>query len=167
MKGFDRLYERLTPDERFRASLEAAARGDWAEVRNLDDTCSLDAMRMPSPAYYERLLGIEHLALIHGIAARNGLLRICSVALRNASDVDHEGAHALTGDLRALQEAWLQFCDELRISPEHVNYTAHAEVARLLDAAGGVAVNTELRENHLKNLREHWRTRLSRIAGLQ
>jgi hypothetical protein len=34
-----RLYDRLTPEERFRLDVEAMARGDEEESRKLTDTC--------------------------------------------------------------------------------------------------------------------------------
>ena len=38
-KGLGRLYDRLTPEERFRLDLEAMARGDMAESERLTRTC--------------------------------------------------------------------------------------------------------------------------------
>jgi hypothetical protein len=38
-KGLDKLYDRLTPEERFRLSVEAAARGDEEESRRLKEGC--------------------------------------------------------------------------------------------------------------------------------
>jgi hypothetical protein len=37
--GLGKLYERLTPEERFRLDVEAMARGDTEESRKLTDTC--------------------------------------------------------------------------------------------------------------------------------
>jgi len=34
-----RLYDRLTPEERFRAFIDAAARRDTVEMDQLNDTC--------------------------------------------------------------------------------------------------------------------------------
>jgi hypothetical protein len=38
-KGLDKLYDRLTPEERFRLDVEAMARSDEEESRRLTDTC--------------------------------------------------------------------------------------------------------------------------------
>lgn len=37
--GLGKLYERLTPEERFALDVEAMARGDAEESRRLVDTC--------------------------------------------------------------------------------------------------------------------------------
>jgi hypothetical protein len=38
-KGLDKLYDRLTPEERFRLDVEATARGDEEESRRLTEGC--------------------------------------------------------------------------------------------------------------------------------
>jgi hypothetical protein len=37
--GLGKLYDRLTPEERFKLDVEATARGDEAESKRLVDTC--------------------------------------------------------------------------------------------------------------------------------
>jgi hypothetical protein len=39
-KGLDKLYDRLTPEERFRLDVEATARGDEEESRRLTEGLS-------------------------------------------------------------------------------------------------------------------------------
>jgi hypothetical protein len=50
-----KLYDRLTPDERFRLAIEALAREDEPEVDHLRDTCPRAAYRMTELAYRDRI----------------------------------------------------------------------------------------------------------------
>jgi hypothetical protein len=38
-KGLDKVYDRLTPEERFKLDVEAMARSDEEESRRLTETC--------------------------------------------------------------------------------------------------------------------------------
>ena len=54
----DRLatyYDRFDPEERFRLTLEALARGDEEEVERLSDSCSRSTFAMNDPAYVNRV----------------------------------------------------------------------------------------------------------------
>ena len=73
-----RIYERLTPDERFRVAVEALSRRDEAEIDRLNDTCPEENVRIQSTAYFGRLRGFYELAMMHGGFARNQMLGIWS-----------------------------------------------------------------------------------------
>ena len=47
----DAHYERLTANERLSQSIEALARGDYAEATRLRDTCPEKTYRMPDAEY--------------------------------------------------------------------------------------------------------------------
>ena len=53
-KGVGKLYDRLTPSERFRLDVEAQARGDEAESRRLVDTCPIRGYKMTDWAFSGR-----------------------------------------------------------------------------------------------------------------
>jgi hypothetical protein len=53
-KGVGKLYDRLTPSERFRLDVEAQARGDEAESRRLVDSCPIRNYRMTDWAFSGR-----------------------------------------------------------------------------------------------------------------
>ena len=53
-KGLDKLYDRLTPSERFRLDVEAQARGDEAESRRLVDSCPMRNYNMTDWAFSGR-----------------------------------------------------------------------------------------------------------------
>ena len=53
-KGLGKLYDRLTPEERFRLDIEAHARGDEKESRRLVDSCPIRNYNMTDWAFYGR-----------------------------------------------------------------------------------------------------------------
>jgi hypothetical protein len=55
-KGLGKLYDRLTPEERFSLDVEAMARGDEDESRRLVDTCPRRNYRMTDVAFSGRWL---------------------------------------------------------------------------------------------------------------
>ena len=59
--GLSKLYDRFTPEERFRLVIEAQARGDEEDVRRLVRTCPRHAYTMTDAAYSDRLLAVNSL----------------------------------------------------------------------------------------------------------
>jgi hypothetical protein len=59
--GLGRLYDRLTPEERFRLDVEAMARDDSAESRRLVDTCPRRSYTMAELGFSARWEGVIHL----------------------------------------------------------------------------------------------------------
>ena len=55
MKTMDRLYERLTPTERFTIAVAAFGRGDLLEVDRLNDSTNWRTIKIQEPAYFDRL----------------------------------------------------------------------------------------------------------------
>ena len=53
-KGLGKLYDRFTPDERFRLDLEAMTRGDEEESRRLVDSCPRKSYTMTDIAFTDR-----------------------------------------------------------------------------------------------------------------
>lgn len=66
--GLAHRYHLLKPHERFRAALEAAARGDDRERERLVATCPRKDYRMPDADYLDRVDGSRDLALGVAIA---------------------------------------------------------------------------------------------------
>ena len=62
-KGLGKLYDRFTPDERFRLDLEAMTRGDEEESRRLVDSCPRKSYTMTDIAFTDRWLGSEVITL--------------------------------------------------------------------------------------------------------
>jgi hypothetical protein len=62
--GLGKLYDRLTPEERFKLDVEAMARGDEEESRRLTDTCPRRPYTMREVAFSGRWHGALELMLI-------------------------------------------------------------------------------------------------------
>ena len=62
-KGLGKLYDRFTPDERFRLDLEAMSRGDEEESRRLVDSCPRKSYTMTDLAFTDRWLASEVITL--------------------------------------------------------------------------------------------------------
>ena len=62
-KGLGKLYDRFTPDERFRLDLEAMTRGDEEESRRLVDSCPRKSYTMTDIAFTDRWLASEVITL--------------------------------------------------------------------------------------------------------
>jgi hypothetical protein len=61
--GLDKLYDRLTPEERFRLDVEAIARGDSEESRRLVDTCPRRSYTMTELGFSGRWDGAIQLCM--------------------------------------------------------------------------------------------------------
>ena len=61
--GLAKLYDRLTPEERFRLYIEAIARGDEEEWRNLEKSCPRLVYEMNDQAYEDRVRASEEVTL--------------------------------------------------------------------------------------------------------
>jgi hypothetical protein len=62
--GLEKLYERLTPEERFRLDVEATARGDMEESMRLTDTCPRRSYTMNEVGFSGRWHGALELMLM-------------------------------------------------------------------------------------------------------
>jgi hypothetical protein len=62
-KGLEKLYDRLTPHERFKLDVEAMARGDEEESRRLMETCSRKSYTMTDVAFTDRWRTSEGITL--------------------------------------------------------------------------------------------------------
>jgi len=94
-KALKNLYPRLRRDERFRLTVEAAARKDWDEVGVLASSCPTYVCRATDLAYTDRLSAAACIAL----SAGNLLLR-AEVAL-----APHAFGRELLADMRAFMTA--------------------------------------------------------------
>ena len=61
--GLGKLYDRFTPEERFRLDLEAMTRGDEEESRRLVDSCPRKSYTMTDLAFTDRWLVSEVITL--------------------------------------------------------------------------------------------------------
>jgi hypothetical protein len=66
-KGLGRLYDRLTPEERFRLDVLALARGDEEESERLTDTCPRRGYTMSDWGFVGRWEAARELAMLSRI----------------------------------------------------------------------------------------------------
>ena len=81
-KGLDKLYGRLTPEERFKLDMEAMARGDEEESRRLVETCPRRSYVMNDgasigPARTNSRRSTRSLSLQDGTGGADALLTGC------------------------------------------------------------------------------------------
>lgn len=76
--GLGKLYDRLTPEERFKLDVEAMARGDTEESRRLVDTCPRRSFIMNEPRFTWRWDGAIQLtmAMLMDLRQNTGRLRM-------------------------------------------------------------------------------------------
>jgi hypothetical protein len=137
----DRLYERLTPTERFQIAVAAFGRGDLAEVDRLNDTTPYRTVKIQDPAYFDRLQRIIWLALYVAVQARNqeaaAVAVYAALVLNTLRADDLEGGDADENDakfeelcrlcvdrisrLKALSSAWETFCTGLGVSASDID----------------------------------------------
>jgi hypothetical protein len=147
-----RLYDRLTPEERMRAFIEALARRDEQELDRLNETCPRKTYVCDDWAYRGRLRDLWILAMGHALDIQRlgqTILVLCAMCM-NAETKSDESAHEdlsekverLGGRLLAYLEAWRQFCADLGLDGDR------ALVAFQLDPMGplGVLLGEEARE---------------------
>ena len=136
----DRLYERLTPSERFQIAVAAFGRGDLAEVDRLNDSTPYRTFKIQEPAYFDRLQHITWLALYVAVQVRNqqaaALAVYAAMVLHTMrtedldGDADRDDAkfEALcelcaerVSRLKALTSAWETFCEGLGVSARDID----------------------------------------------
>ena len=141
MKTMERLYERLTPTERFQIAVAAFGRGDLAEVDRLNDSTPYRTFKIQEPAYFDRLQRITWLALYMTVQIRNqqaaALAVYAAMVLRTLRDEDLDVGDADANDakfeelcdlcaervsrLKALSSAWEKFCAGLGVAASDID----------------------------------------------
>lgn len=122
MNPLTRLYDRLTPEERMRAFIEALARRDEQELDRLNETCPRKTYVCDDWAYRGRLRDLWILAMSHALdIQRLGQSILVLAMCLNAETKGDESAdedlsekvERLGGRILAHLEAWRQFCADL------------------------------------------------------
>lgn len=112
--GLARFYDRLTPEERFRLLVEAVARGDAGECRNLDKSCPRFVYEMNDAAHGDRVRASEmvttltcldlapRLAKLGMLAGFSDVLTaLCNTNTWEAHSAYHRG-RAMVGGIRGM-----------------------------------------------------------------
>jgi hypothetical protein len=178
----DRLYERLTPTERFQIAVAAFGRGDLAEVDRLNDSTPYRTFKIQEPAYFNRLQRITWLALHVTVQARGqqtaALAAYAAMVLHTmrtedlAGDADHEDARfgelgelcaERISRLKALTSAWDTFCAGLGLSASDLDkmiglpLTGSAGALELIEETlGEIALDEDYRKQCLDQMTGFW-----------
>src|SRR5688500_5820137 len=71
-----KVYEQLTPVERFRLAIEAMSRRDWLEVDRLEDTCPRRTYRCEDAEFRDRMRRVHLIALYHALWVEGPLAKL-------------------------------------------------------------------------------------------
>ena len=110
---FGKLYDHLTPEERFRLDVEAMARGDMEESRRLTDTCPRRSYTMNEVGFSGRWQGALELMLLTLLDLRARMdkvqmidaLRVAFPYLQTLWQNDTHGAY-FDGHIAGSRHAW-------------------------------------------------------------
>ena len=178
----DRLYDRLTPAERFQIAVAAFGRGDLAEVDWLNDTTPYRTFTIQEPAYFDRLQRITWLALYVTVQARSQ--QTAALAVYAAMVLQTMRADDLDGDtdqddakfeelcqlcvdrisrLKALSSAWETFCQSLGVSVSDLDKMTGlpllgpgGTVELIEETMGEIAPDEDYRQQCLDHMTGFW-----------
>ena len=182
MKTMDRLYERLTPTERFQIAVAAFGRGDLAEVDRLNDSTPYRTFKIQEPAYFDRLQRITWLALYATVQARSqqtaALAVYAALVLHTVrtedldGDADQDDAKfeelcelcaERVSRLKALASAWETFCEDLGVSASDLDKMiglpllgSGGTLELIEETVGEVALDEEYQRECLDHLAGFW-----------
>lgn len=163
------MYEKLTPDERVSAFIDAAARRDGDEMDRLNDTCPRKTYTMEDWRYVQRKNMAFMLATaLHGDAARLGFAACFGLGLTFVEDDElaEKGEKVLSNSVRrykAKMAAFERFCDMAGLSADSMRKAigesgsaAMDLVISVSDEVAPVEPTEEEIERELEHLKEAW-----------
>ena len=138
MKDLTKQYANLSAPERIALFIEARARGDTQESKNIAATCPHANYRMADTAFTDRMLMLQTIAYVH--AARFFQARGCVFAGRalliaiEPSSKENAALYQLRhAEFLAYGEGWARFCHEIGLDPSKVLAAFQLELDDLLD----------------------------------
>jgi hypothetical protein len=160
-----KLYERLTPEERFALDVEAMARGDEEESRRLVETCPRHTYTMTDVAFsgrwlttFEMVLALcveltQHMSRLSMIDAIREMLPYARVVYRNEGERAYLDGHE-AGSRYAWQRAgmegdppgWQPLTDDLEAEVEDFDPAMEGELEALATHLKEVDIMPELLE---------------------
>lgn len=137
MKDLTKQYASLTAPERISLFIEARARGDTQESKNIAATCPHANYRMADTAFTDRLLMLQTIAYVHAarfFQARGCMLSGCALIALEPSNKESAALYQLRhAEFLAYGEGWARFCHEIGLDPPKVLAAFHLELDDLLD----------------------------------
>jgi len=182
VKTMDRLYDRLTPTERFQIAVAAFGRGDLAEVDRLNDSTPYRTFKTQEPGYFDRLQRITWLTLYVTVQIRNqqtaALAVYAAMVLHTLRDEDLDGDAAQddakfeelcdlcaerVSRLKALCSAWEKFCAGLGVSASDLDKMtglpllgSGGTLELIEETVGEVALDEEYQRECLDHMKGFW-----------
>ena len=147
MKMPTKIYERLTPNERFLAFVEAAARRDEEELERLNVTCPMKTYQIEDPAYFIPKINAMLITVIaHLDAAWHSELASFSMALLILGSGKHEeravdSLGVFVRRYRTHMDGFAKFCDAIGVNPESLRQAAGCRIGPMTEMALQIADN--------------------------
>jgi len=184
MKNMDRLYERLTPVERFKIAIAAFGRKDLAEVDRLNGSAPYRSVRGQEPAYFERLRRLSQLASYLSVEARDLQLKAAvlfcvtithaqtrSEASDAAFEQSAETCCSAIERFKSIRSAWEAFCAHVDLRPEDVDGILPKPVFGKLglieifeDIFGVIEPDEATRREYEVHFRDFWHSRIDLVG---
>jgi len=145
MKMPTKIYERLTPDERFHAFVEAAGRRDEEELDRLNATCPMKTYRIQDPDYFLRKTNATIITLCaHVDAAWFSELASFSMALLMLGSAEHEklaidSLGIFVRRYRTQMMGFEKFCEAIGVNAESMREACGFKVGPMTKLALEVA----------------------------
>ncbi|MBZ0145042.1 MAG: hypothetical protein K8F56_15830 [Rhodocyclaceae bacterium] len=139
MSKLTTMYEKLTPDERVSAFIDAAARRDGDEMDRLNDTCPRKTYTMEDWRYVQRKNKAFMLTTaLYGDAARLGFAACFGLGLTFAEDDEmaEKGEKVLSNSVRrykAKMAAFGRFCDQAGLTADALRKAIGGEDSPAMD----------------------------------
>jgi hypothetical protein len=146
MNGINRLYDRLTSDERFRLFFAAAARRDCEEMDRLNNTCPSREYVMDDYDFTRAKVKLTVLTLaffgdLHRVEttlAASLLLLLVGGGESEETETMLEELIEQTAGLRmTMKETWRRFCIELGLDPVQIEQAHGIEPHPLMEFVDG------------------------------
>lgn len=145
MKMPTKIYERLTPNERFLAFVDAAARRDEEELDRLNTTCPMKNYQIEDPAYFLPKTNAMMITLIaHVDAAWHSELASFSMALLILGNgkYDKRAIDCLGVFVRRYRthmDGFEKFCEAIGVSPETLRQAVGCKAGPMTEMALEIA----------------------------
>lgn len=145
MKMPTKIYERLTPNERFLAFVEAAARQDEEELDRLNATCPMKTYEIEDPAYFLPKTNAMLITLIaHVDSAWHSELASFSMALLILGSNKHEekaidSLGVFVRRYRTQMDGFAKFCEAIGVNPQSLRQAAGCRVGPMTEMALEIA----------------------------
>ena len=139
MKMPTKIYERLTPNERFLAFVEAAARRDEEELERLNVTCPMKTYQIEDPAYFIPKSDAIVLTLTaHLDAAWHSELASFSMALLVLGCSKHEekaieSLGIFVRRYRTHMDGFAKFCDAIGVDAESLRQAVGCRIGPMTE----------------------------------